>query len=116
MSVVWAAVYAALFVRRGWVVAVACGIAVFSHFVLDFLMHPGDLALWPPSPAHVGLGLRTALPRGWWFVELAFVAACCAYYFTRVRTLGTFGGRAWAVVLVVVALHLANAPWLAPAG
>ena len=116
MSVIWAALYASFFVRRGWVVAVACGTAVFSHFVLDFAMHPGDLALWPHSSAHVGLGLWTSLPRGWWFVELAFVAACCAYYFMRARSLGTFGGRSWAAVLVVLALHFGNSPWLAPAG
>jgi hypothetical protein len=114
MSLVWAAAYAAIFLRRGAVVAVACGVAVFSHFVLDLLMHPGDLALWPYAQAHLGFGIWTAWPKGWWWFELAFIAACSAYYLVRARRVGGFGGHGVAVVVVVVVLHALNSPWLAP--
>ncbi len=88
--------------------------SVFSHFLLDWPMHPGDLALWPGSAAHVGLGLWRALPVGWWFVELAFVVAGCAYYAVRAKRDGTFGGRwPWACA-VVLFLHVFNSPWLSP--
>lgn len=114
MSLVWAALFAALFVRRGAGIAAWCGLAVLSHFVLDLLMHPGDLALWPHSTAHLGFGVWTLHPPFWWFFELGFIALCAAYYLVRARRLQTFGGRgAWAVAVVVI-LHVVNSPWLAP--
>ena len=61
---------------------------------------------------HVGLGLWRMLPTGWWFVELAFLAAGLGYYWRRSRADGSFGGHAWAVVTVVVILHIINSPWL----
>jgi hypothetical protein len=115
-SIVWAALFALPFLRRGAVVAAWCGLAVFSHFVLDYFMHPGDLALWPHSSAHVGLGLWTLWPHGWWLFEGVFILVCAAWYVARARRLGGFGGRAYAVVGVVLLLHVANSPWLSPVG
>jgi hypothetical protein len=77
-------------------------------------MHPSDLALWPGSAIHVGLGLWRLLPVGWWFFELAFIAVCLAYYVRRSRAVGDFGHRAGVVAMIVVLLHVANSPWLAP--
>lgn len=113
-SALWSALYGAAFLRRGRAVAGAMGLAVFSHFALDLLVHPADLALWPGSEVHLGFGLWRALPAGWWFVELALVAAGLAYYWRRSVADGSFGRRAWAVAAVVVLLHVANAPWLSP--
>lgn len=112
MSVVWSVLFAAAFLRRGRVVAAFMGAAVFSHFVLDFVMHPKDLALWPGSGVHLGLGLWRVLPTGWWFVELGVIAAFCWYYWYRSRTDRSFGGRALAAIAVILALHLFNSPWL----
>ncbi len=115
MSLVWAVLFGAMFFRRGAVVAAWCGFAVFSHYLLDLLMHPHDMALWPHSAAHVGFGIWTFHPPlFWWLFELAFIAACLAYYVARAKKLQTFGGRAWAVVAVVVILHVVNSPWLSP--
>ena len=114
MSALWAVVFGLMFLRRGKIVALWCGLAVFSHFVLDVLMHPRDLALWPHSTTHVGLGFWTRWPIGWWFFEFGFIAICSAYYAMRARRVGGFGGRAWAVILIVIALHIFNSPWLAP--
>ena len=36
------------------------GLAVFSHFLLDLVMHPPDMALWPGSTVHLGIGLWRA--------------------------------------------------------
>jgi hypothetical protein len=114
-ALLWAAVYAACFSRRGRTVALWLGFAVFSHFLLDLPMHPHDMALWPHNPVHLGLGLWQRWPRGWWWLELGFIALCAAYYLVRARRDGTFGGRgAWAVAVIVL-LHVVNSPWLAPA-
>ena len=112
MSVVWSILFGAVFLRRGRSVAAVMAVAVFSHFVLDLLMHPPDLALWPGSATHLGFGLWRTLPVGWWFVELGAVAAGCWYYWHRSRGDRSFGGRALAVVAVVLVLHLLNSPWL----
>ena len=112
MSVVWSALFATAFLRRGRAVALLIGVAVFSHFVLDFVMHPADLALWPGSDIHIGLGLWRTMPTGWWFVELAVVAAGCWYYWSRSRADRSFGGRAFAVIVVILVLHVLNSPWL----
>lgn len=112
MSVVWSLVYAALFSRWGGRVAGVMGIAAFSHFVLDVPMHPADLALWPGSDVHLGFGLWRTLPTGWWFVELAVIAAAGAYYLRAARESAGFGRKPVAVVVVVVLLHVFNSPWL----
>ena len=111
-SLVWSVVYALFFWGRGATIAALMGFAVFSHFLLDLPMHPPDLALWPHSAAHLGFGLW--LTPYWWWAELVFVAACCGYYVARSRRIGTFGGRAGWVCVVILALHAMNSPWLTP--
>lgn len=107
-TILWSLLFAALFWRRGRAVALWCAIAVFSHFVLDVVMHPHDMVLYPHAATHFGLGLWTHRPL-WWFIELAFVAACLAYYVVRRRTITR---AAWAGLGVIVVLHVLNSPWL----
>ncbi len=82
-ALVWSLLFGLLFFRSGRPVALAMGLAVLSHFVLDLVMHPPDRALWPGADIQLGLGLWKSMPTGWWFVELAFVAGCLAYYRSR---------------------------------
>lgn len=111
-SLGWSVLLAAAFWRRGRAVAAMMGLAVFSHFLLDLPMHPPDLALWPWSRLHLGLGLwRTPF---WWWVELAFILAACGYYWVRARELRTFGRNSGWACIVVAALHVLNSPWLSP--
>jgi hypothetical protein len=114
MALVWSLVYAACFYRRGPAIAATLGFAVFSHFLLDLPMHPADLALYPHSAMHLGWGLWRLWPTGWWFFELAVIAACLGYYWFRSRRDRSFGYRAGAAAAVVLLLHVANSPWLAP--
>jgi LexA-binding, inner membrane-associated putative hydrolase len=115
MSLVWSAAFGMLFWRRGATIAVTVAAAVFSHFILDWVVHPGDLALWPGSSTHLGLGLWRTMPNGWWFVELAVIAAFLAYYWRGARQSEDYGGRPWAVAAAILAFHVLNAPWLSPA-
>jgi hypothetical protein len=114
MAVVWSAAFALLFSRYGRRVMGVMGLAAFSHFFLDLPMHPPDLALWPGSATHLGLGLWRVLPTGWWFVELAVIALGAGYYLLRAKRSEEFGGRPLAVIAVVLLLHLTNSPWLSP--
>ena len=114
MSLVWAALFAALFLRRGKSIAGVMGLAVFSHFLLDLPMHPRDLALWPHSSTHLGFGLWRAFPEGWWFVELAVIAGGFGLYAWKSRSSRLYGGRLWMMGVALLALHLFNSPWLSP--
>ena len=114
MSLIWSCLFGALFWRKGRDVAAVMAIAVFSHFVLDLPMHPPDLALWPNADAHLGFGLWQALPTGWWFFELGVILGGCGYYLYKARRAESFGGRPLAVVVVVIVLHVTNAPLLSP--
>lgn len=114
MAIVWSVLFALAFRGRDWEVRLALGCAVFSHFTLDFLVHSPDLALWPGSPIHLGLGIWRQWPRGGWLLELGFVVACLAYYVRRSRKERTFGRRAGWVCAVVIVLHVLNSPWLSP--
>ncbi|MGH9433606.1 MAG: hypothetical protein ACRD3T_18910 [Terriglobia bacterium] len=114
MALVWSILFGVAYRNRDWSVRLALGCAVFSHFVLDFLMHPPDLALWPGARIHLGLGIWRRWPHGAWFFELAFIAACLAYYFRRSRVQRTFGYRAGWVCAVVIVLHVLDSPWFSP--
>ena len=111
MSLVWSALYGLIFWRKGRAVAFLVAFAVFSHFLFDLPMHPKDLALWPHAATHLGFGLWNRLPHGWWWIELAVIAAACAYYVHRARRQRSFGGHAWWASGVVILLHILNAPW-----
>ena len=114
LSLLWSLLFALPFFRHGRGVMLALAAAVFSHFLLDFVMHPGDLRLWPGSTVELGFGLWQRLPVGWWLVELAFIAVACGYYLRRAKREGGFGGRgAWACAVVLL-LHVTNSPWLSP--
>jgi hypothetical protein len=115
MSIAWSLLFGLAFLRRGGAVALAAAIAVFSHFALDLLMHPPDLALWPHAHAHLGIGLWVRWPSGWWWFELAFIALCGAVYFVRSRRDRSYGGRALWACAVVLVLHLGNSPWASSA-
>lgn len=112
MSLIWSGLFGVLFLRRGRRVASVMAAAAFSHFLLDLPMHPPDMALWPGSAVHLGMGLWQALPTGWWFFELAVVGLAGWYYVRAARISSDFGGRPLAVLAVVLLLHISNSPWL----
>ena len=58
--------------RRRLIDAAVVGLAVLSHWVLDFLVHRPDLPLWPGGPK-VGLGLWNN-----WVAEIAIEVAIFA--------------------------------------
>lgn len=59
-------------------VAVVIGGVLVSHWVLDFVTHRPDLALWPGGPL-VGLGLWNSIPGTFLLEGLIFAGAVALY-------------------------------------
>jgi len=110
-SLVAAAVYYSWPTRdtsRHWQASAIVGLAVFSHWPLDLLVHIGDLPLMGNASAKLGLGLWNN--RGATIaLEFLMLGAGLALYMARhshrhpLRT-----GRVLTVALVLVATYLAS--------
>ena len=76
------------------------GLAVFSHWVLDFVVHRPDLPLWD-NRAKVGLGLWN-LPVVAFVLEAAMLAGGLALY---VRGRGRSAWPWWVFAALMLAVH-----------
>jgi membrane-bound metal-dependent hydrolase YbcI (DUF457 family) len=106
----WSALLGAvyLFVRRypkgAWIVA----LGVFSHWVLDLIVHRPDLPLLPWSPARVGFGLWNSVPATL-VVEIGLYLAGTILYLrstTATDRVGRYG--LWTLIAVLFLTYLAN--------
>lgn len=106
----WSALWGALFMKDckvAWIAALAC----FSHFVLDWPMHNNDLALYPYSAEHLGLGLWGRLGNLSWVLE-GVLAALLMLYAWRENAKRGVASRWPAVLLAILFLQLS--PWTSP--
>jgi len=85
--------------------ALILSIAVFSHFVLDFIVHTPDLLLIPGFDVRVGLGLWNSL-IGTIVAELAILLVGCLVYLKATPSgdgsVGAYGMYVFVAVLAVV--------------
>lgn len=116
MILVWATLFAAVFWKRGSVVALAVWIAGLSHFVLDFLIHPARLALYPHAAIHLGWNLwqwgqqKTSFgPNRYWWVEAGAVTILLFLYGWFSRRTSLRPRLVAASCLLVAGLHLLGA-------
>ncbi len=97
-----------VFARRypggAWVV----GAAVFSHWVLDLIVHRPDLQLVPWSDVRVGFGLWDSIP-GTLVVEFGLYAIGIALYLNTTTATDRVGQYALWAMIVVLALIYASA-------
>lgn len=97
-------VFAARRTMRGAVVA---GLAVVSHWVLDWVTHAPDMPLWPGGPK-VGLGLWNSV-AGTVLVEGAIFALGVGLYLSATRARDRVGSWAlWSLVGFLGLLYAAN--------
>ncbi len=114
-TIIWSVVAAALYyswptrdTSRHWQAAAMVGLAVFSHYPLDVLVHMPDLPLTGNESAKLGLALWNH-PAATLAAEALVFGAGLALYLSRgshrhpVRA-----GRIFAVVLLLVATYLAS--------
>lgn len=100
MALVWSVVIGGAYHLWRKTGGAIIGALVFSHWILDYLMHKPDLELWFGGPK-VGLGLwdhRLAAVG----IELGFLLAGFALYFSRMRPKGAGGVIAACVLLILL--------------
>jgi membrane-bound metal-dependent hydrolase YbcI (DUF457 family) len=110
MAVAWGALFAGLyFLRtRRTTAAVVVGVAVVSHWVLDWITHRPDLPLFPGYRATVGLGLWNSIPATV-IVESAMFVAGVWIYLRTTRARHRMGAiNFWAYVVTLAAIYVAN--------
>jgi hypothetical protein len=111
-----ATLFASAFLRRGKSVFVAIWLAVFSHFLLDFPVHPKRLALAPLTGVYLGWDLLAWGSRpGWlgaindWWLQLAVLLALLVFYAAgarRVRIQPTAAAASSALLIGIQLLAL----------
>jgi len=110
MAVMWSFAWGAVFIKNPKVAVIAAA-AVFSHFLADWPMHNHDLAIYPYSTYHAGLGLWGYLGVGSWFLEGAFSGILMIYAWRESARRGV--NLLWPVLLLAI-LFLQLSPWLSP--
>jgi hypothetical protein len=110
MVLLWAVLFAGLYwlVSKYVLGAVAVGVAVMSHWLLDAITHRPDLLLYPGGSYRAGLGLWNS-PVGTLGVELALFALGVYLYLrsTRARDrIGMYG--LWGMVGFLVITYLSS--------
>jgi hypothetical protein len=93
--------------RRSWRAALVVGLAVVSHWVLDWISHRPDMPLYPCGP-RVGLGLWNSV-AGTVIVEGAIFILGVVLYLKVTRARDRIGQWAlWSLVLLLAGSYAAN--------
>jgi len=115
MTAVWALLFALVYfaVRGDRAGAVWLGIAVASHWVLDFVSHRPDLPLYPGGGERLGLGLWQSLPATF-AVEGLMFAAGIALYMQSTKARDRTGTIAWWAFVGLLLVLYVPGPWSPP--
>ncbi|TGE20335.1 hypothetical protein E5K00_20235 [Hymenobacter aquaticus] len=94
--------------RRDKPAALLLGLAVFSHWLLDVVVHGPDLPLFPGNSPLVGLGLWNNLLLSQ-VVEVPIFGAGLYLYLKRTQALNKTGRYAlWSLVAFLLLVHFSN--------
>lgn len=87
-------------------VAVVVGLAVLSHWFIDFLVHTADMPLLGDDGVKVGFGLWNNFSLTV-MGEISLLLAAVFYYVKRTKPKGKWGGTAiWIFTLLMVGVYL----------
>lgn len=81
----------------------AISLAVFSHFVFDWIVHVPDLPLWSDASPKIGLGLWNNLPLAL-IVEVALVGIGFALYLVAVKPKSNLARYGLGTLLLLISL------------
>jgi membrane-bound metal-dependent hydrolase YbcI (DUF457 family) len=110
-SVGAALIYRAIWRAQGWPASAIVGAAVFSHWILDLVVHRPDLALFDDS-YKVGLGLWN-YPVIAFALEIALLFGGIALYLRTTRPkgeIGRYGMLVFGIVAVVIQAYVFFGP------
>ncbi len=114
-GVAWALVAMALYyswptrdTSRHWEASGIVGLAVFSHYWLDVIVHVPDLTIAGEGTPALGLGLWRNLPATLAVELLLLGAGIAVYVLKRSRKHPIRAGRLTGLAIVLVALYLAS--------
>jgi len=110
MALVWSVLFAGIYwiVKRNGRYALILGLAVFSHWILDLIVHLPDLPLYPGDAPKFGFGLwrsqlATAVVEGLIFFIGLFL------YLRATRAKNRTGSIVfWIVIALLLISHIAN--------
>ncbi len=106
----WALLFALVYflLSRSQKAAIACAIAVLSHWLLDLLTHRPDLPLYPGNSPLFGFGLWDSLAATL-AVEVPIFALGTYLYMRNTAARDRVGSLGlWALVLFLLAIYLGN--------
>jgi hypothetical protein len=109
-AVVWGVLFGAIYYwqRGNGRAAVWLGAGVFSHWVLDLIVHVPDLPIYPGSATRLGLGLWRSV-AGTLLVEGGLFVLALVWYGRRTRALDAVGRWAlWLLVAFLVGVYVAT--------
>ena len=90
--------------QDGWVSAV-CGFVVFSHWLLDLIVHRADLPIMPGADEKAGFGLWNSW-SGTLTAEFVTFGGGLALYLWKTKAVDRIGTFAlWALVVFLVAMY-----------
>ena len=110
MGVVWAALFAALymFFRRYPRGAMVLAALVLSHWLLDVISHRADMPIWPGGGPKIGLGLWYSLPATLAVEGLMFALGVWVYA-TNTEPVDAIGRYSFTTfVIALAAIYLSN--------
>ena len=115
MTLAWSLLLAFAYsaVKGDRVGAVWVGIAVASHWVLDFVSHRPDMPLYPGGSQKLGLSLWQSIPATFTVEGLMF-AAGIAVYVRSTRSKDRIGTVAWWVMVGLLLALYVPGPWASP--
>lgn len=109
-AILWGLLFAAVYwaIRRYWMGALVCGVAVVSHWLLDLVVHRPDLPLVPGGSTRLGFELWRST-AGTLVVELAIFAAGIAFYLRSTRAVDRRGvAGLWGLIAFLLLVYLGN--------
>jgi hypothetical protein len=115
MTAVWSLLFALVYfaANRDRAGAVWVGIAVASHWLLDFVSHRPDMPLYPGGSQKLGLGLWQSIPATFAIEGLMF-ALGIAVYMQSTKSKDRIGTVAWWVMVGLLLALYVPGPWSSP--
>lgn len=110
MVIIWSFLFGWIYqyINKNLAHGILVGLLVFSHWLLDFIVHIPDLPLFPGDSPKVGLGLWNSTI---WtiLVEGLFFAAGLTWYVQTKRALQEkLNWWFWSLIIFLVLIHIMN--------